>query len=594
MASDPVITEIIHSKVNSLTEEMLYLLYRSAYSTLMRENRDCSFLATTPTGELLTEGPRYYRFAIQNLLSRYEVHEGDIFMTNHPYESGVQHTPDLLVMVPIFAGEQHIGFSCATAHKSDVGGAVVGSASSESTELFQEGLLIPILRVGRFTEEQFELDDNVIQIISTNVRNPDLFLGDMRAQIGVTRVGRDRILDLARTFGTSDLLESFEEILNSGERMMRHHLSRWADDSITVEGFVDDDGINRDRPVRFEMKVTKRGDSLTFDLSGSDDQATGPVNMQRSYMENAVFGGLLAMTDPSASYNDGMRRPIQFVTRKGSVFEPNFPAPVGAATIVSHRVWDMVLEALGHFVPTEAVANGGGSGGTLALLWSSRSGSATSRSMQYEILATGLGASSDQDGCDGTSASGQNMPITAIEILETQFPMRIRRFELIEDSGGAGEFRGGMSYLREYECLAPATLNRRADRGKFAAHGINGGREGSLGTLVLNEGTDRERAVPPAGTYHLEPGDTFAIRGSGAGGNGDPLRRDPLAVQRDVRAGLVSRRAALEVYGVALADDGGIDDEATACARQGGGAPNLADAPVAAVPAAASPQKEVR
>ena len=295
--------------------------------------------------------------------------------------------------------------------------------------------------------------------------------------------------------------------------------------------------------MRFELTVTKSGDSLTFDFTRSDDQTRGPVNMQRSYMENAVFGGLLAMTNPSASYNDGMRRAVQCLTRKGSVFEPNFPAPVGAATIVSHRVWDLVLEALGHFVPGEAVANGGGSGGTLALLWSDPAGSATSRSMQYEILGTGLGASSDQDGCDGTSASGQNMPITPIEILETQFPMRIRRFELIEDSGGAGEFRGGMSYLREYECLAPATLNRRADRGKYPGHGIDGGREGSLGRLVMNAGTEREREVPPAGTYHLEAGETFAICGSGAGGYGDPHRRDAAAVApRRARTAGVSKR----------------------------------------------------
>ncbi|HVB04961.1 MAG TPA: hydantoinase B/oxoprolinase family protein [Acidimicrobiales bacterium] len=567
MTADAVTTELIRSKVNSLSEEMLYLLYRSAYSTLMRENRDCSFLATTPSGDLLTEGPHYYRFAIHNLLSRMEPRDGDIFITNHPYESGVQHTPDLLVMVPVFHAGVHIGFSCATAHKSDVGGAVVGSASSQSTELFQEGLLLPIIRFGHFTEDDFELDENVIRIISTNVRNPDLFLGDMRAQIGVTRVGRERLEELAAHYGAEALLEAFEEILNAGERMMRHHLAGWPDGSVTVEGFVDDDGIHRDRPVRFEFVVTKEKDSITFDASGSDDQTRGPVNMQQGYMENAVFGGLLSVTDPSASYNDGMRRPVRVITRLGSVFQPHFPAPVGAATIVSHRVWDMVLEALGHFVPAEAVANGGGSGGTLALLWEGEAQSVTSRAMQYEILGTGLGASASGDGCDGTSASGQNMPLTPIEILETQFPVRIRRFELIEDSGGPGEFRGGMSYRREYECLAPATLNRRADRGKFSARGINGGLPGSLGRLILNAGAPDERELAPAGTYHLERGETFTVIGSGAGGYGHPTARDPEAVRRDVVLGDVSRAAAEEYYGVVVDRGGEVDHEATARRR---------------------------
>jgi len=558
--ANPVVTELIRSKIDSLSDEMLHLLYRSAYSTLMRESRDCSYLATTHRGELVTGGHLHYRFALQNLMASHAIADGDIYITNHPYQAGVQHTPDLMVMLPVYLNGRHIAFSCTTAHKSDVGGAVVGSASMTSTDLFQEGLLIPILKIGHIEGQGFELDENILSMISNNVRNPDLFIGDMRAQIGVTLVGRERICKIAELYGVEALFDSYEAMLDYSDRTLRRSLERWPDDSVTVEGFLDNDGVNLDTPVRYELTVTKSGDTIVFDFSGSDDQTDGPVNMQKPYMEGAVFGALLAMTDPSAGFNDGMRRPVEVIVREGSVFSPHFPAPVGAASVVNHRLQHLIQEALGHFAPEKAVANGGGSGGTLALLWSDDLGGKTSRSMQYEVLGTGGGAWNGHDGTDGTGPLG----ITPVEILEFQFPMRIKRFELIEDSGGAGEFRGGCSYRREYECLAPATLNRRADRGRFPAHGIAGGHPGSLSRFVLDSGTADERAVPIAGNYQFAAGDSFMVEGSGAGGYGDPLRREIAAVARDLAIGRVSRRSATDDYGVVFDAAGEIDPEATA------------------------------
>ncbi len=571
MRPDAMTTEIVRTKLETLGEEMLYLLYRSAYSTLMRETRDCSYRMTTPTGALVTDGAVNYQFAVENLLNLHNFGENDIWIANHPYQIGVQHTPDLMVIVPVYSNGIHVAFSCATAHKSDSGGALVGSVSMLSTEIYQEGLLLPLMKLGESHEGGYDLDDRIIRMISANVRDPDLYIGDMRAQIGVTLVAKKRIQALAESVGVETLLGVYEEILDHGERKMRRHLRQWRDGEVTVESFLDSDGITRDQPVRYELTVRKIGDSITLDFSGSDDQTAGPVNMLPPYMEGfSVYPSLLAMTDPSALFNSGMRRPVSVITREGSVLNPRLPAPVGATTTVAYRTTDLVLEALGYFAPERAAANGGGAGGSTALLWKTPLGAKGSRAMQYEVLATAQGATNVSDGCSGTGALFYNNPTTPIEILELQFPVRIERFELIRDSGGPGEHRGGLSYRREYRCLAPAMLNRRADRGKFPGKGVHGGKPGSVAKLFLNPGTEKEQRVAIAGRYEFLAGESFMGEGAGGGGYGDPFLRAPEAVARDVALGYVSRDSAEHDYGVIIDENGQLLPEATERRRQEG------------------------
>ena len=186
MQLDAMTTEVVRSKLEALGDEMLYLLYRSAYSTLMRETRDCSYQMTAPSGALVTDGSVRGQYAIEYLNSHFDVQPNDIWISNHPYHTGVQHTPDLMVTVPVVHDGVDLGFSSTVAHKSDSGGALVGSVSMLSTEIFQEGLLLPFMKLGEFTDNGFDLDDRILRMIATNVRDPDLYLGDMRAQIGVT------------------------------------------------------------------------------------------------------------------------------------------------------------------------------------------------------------------------------------------------------------------------------------------------------------------------------------------------------------------------------------------------------------------------
>lgn len=553
--------EVTRTRLEAAISELTYLLYRSAYSTLMRESRDCSIYLMSPEGHIvvngLTHGHRMnYHHFIRVLLDRFpDMAPGDIYLSNHPYDAAIPHTPDLGVVVPAFCDGVLVGFGCSIAHKADFGGSVVGSASMGATHLFQEGLLLPPLRYRRGDV----VNEVVDQVIASNVRNPDLFFGDMRAQLGVSKVAADRIIEIARLLGADTLFEVYRELLDQGERNLRQCLSSWPDGSVSVEGWMDNDGVDLSRPVRLALTVTVVGDEIIFDTTESDDQTVGPVNMTIPFVEAAIYYALAAVADPAFGFNDGMRRAVQLVSRKGSVLDPNPPAPVGAATSVNHRFVDLCFEALGHFVPERSIAHSGGSGGTLGFNWQLGPGA---RALQYEVLGSAMGAMADRDGISGVAVYATNLAITSVEILESQFPMRVRRFELICDSGGPGATRGGLSYRREYEAVNHAGVSRRAERGRFPGRGVSGGLPGSIATVTLISGGE-ERRLPIAGHYEVAPGEVFRVEGAGGGGMGDPLTRDPQLVALDVRRGYVSRAAAREHYGVALDDDLGLDDKET-------------------------------
>lgn len=575
-AASVLATELTRSRLTATIGELTQLLYRSAYSTLMRESRDCSFSLLSPGGDVLVDPPgpfhgSSYHYLVRRVLERYgnDIAAGDVYMTNHPYDAGVPHTPDLAVVVPAFVDDILVGFSASIAHKSDFGGSVIGSASMGATQLYQEGLLLPLTRVAR-GDEHAELNPGVMDIIAANVRTADLFFGDMRAQLGVTRLGAARLAALAEHTGVEILQGCFGMLLDQEERALREVIASWPDGETTVTGYLDNDGIRLERPVRITVTVRITGDAIEFDLSESDDQALGPVNMTRMYGDSAVFYSVISCAAPELGFNDGIRRVVAIKRRPGSLFDPTTLAPVGAATSMQHRLVDLCFEALGSLVPGVGCGHSGGSGGTVGIEWASSE--QRGRSFQYEVLGTAMGAVHDSDGVSGVTAYYTNLGITPVEVLESQYPVRINRFELITDSGGAGQFRGGMSYRREYEALAPAAVRRRSERGRFPARGIAGGQNGSLARVRVRRADGTSEELPVAGSYELEPHDVLTIEGSGAGGYGDPHSRPAAQVLADVRAGLVSIQAAAERYGVVIDERIELDETATALARGSDGA----------------------
>jgi N-methylhydantoinase B len=460
---------------------------------------------------------------------------GDVFIANHPYETGAAHVPDLTTLAPIFHDGRLVAYCGNIAHKADFGGAVPGSVSGQATELYQEGLLLPPVRLIQGGRPVAEVE----RIVRANVRNPALVMGDVRTQVGVARLGAERVASLFERYGAATLAAAFDATLAASARALRSHLAGWRRGTNAAEAFLDDDGVNVGQPVRLHVVVTVEDERVRFDFRESADQTRGPLNLRPSLVEGTCHYALLAMTDPELPYNDGIRPLVDVVLRPGSVLAAQPPAPVSSYIMTIHRLTDLVLEALAPFCPERATAHGGGSGGSITIGW----GDAvrTGRSyVQYEIFGSAYGGSHGQDGESGVSVHLANLQITPIEIVESEFPARVTRFELIPDSGGTGRWRGGLGFRRDYEVLQPGRLIRRADRVVIPPRGLAGGAPGRASRFVLHPDSPEPRVLPASATVALDTGDTFRIETAGGGGYGSPAERDPAAAAEDRREGRVA------------------------------------------------------
>jgi N-methylhydantoinase B len=315
----------------------------------------------------------------------------------------------------------------------------------------------------------------------------------------------------------------------------------------SAEGLLDSDGVDVDKPIKLAVTVSIEDGCATFDFSASDAQARGPVNLRPSMVEACVFYSLIGCLGPNLAFNDGMREVVRLVLAPRTVTNAQAPAPVSNYQMVNLKLVDVILEALAHFHPARAIANAGSSS-ALAIAWARpRSGQS---SMQYEITGSAYGGGMGHDGASATATHLSNLHITPIEILESEFPCRITRFDLVPDSGGAGQWRGGVSMQREYELLEGATIIRRFDRTRFPPDGLAGGAPGSRSRFVLRPGTDAEQDTRASGRYEMKAGERFLVQTAGGGGYGDPRRRDRAAVEQDVAEGYVSREGAVRDYGL--------------------------------------------
>jgi N-methylhydantoinase B len=548
---DAITTQVVRNRVSSLMQEMHYHFYRSGYSTIIRESRDFSCVILDCRGGLIVAPPMFfhapvYRHLVQRILQRYgdDLHAGDMFVCNHPYEGGLPHVSDMAFVAPILSGTTLVGFAGSIAHKADVGGTMPGSTSASATEIFQEGLLLPPVKI--FSRGAYNVD--LERLILANSRQPQLVRGDMQAQMAATQMGAERILQSCEQFGVAAVMDSFAALLKGAGDELRAALKALPDGEASAEGFMDNDGVELDRPVRFAVTVRVRDGDIEFDFSNSDRQARGPVNLRPSMVEACVFYCLIGALDPKLHFNDGMRDVVRFKYAPDTVTNASAPAPVSSYQAANLKLVDVILEALAPFRPERAVANAGSSG---ALLISWKGGGRPGQpSMQYEILGSAYGGGRGNDGASALATHLSNLHITPIEILETEFPCRVVEFDLVRDSGGAGEYRGGLAFRRIYQLLQDASVVRRYDRAKFPPNGIAGGKPGSRSRFVIHLGAHDERETPASGRYELAAGERFMLQSAGGGGYGDPHRRDRAALQRDIAEGYVSAEAAAREYGV--------------------------------------------
>src|SRR6266511_2105286 len=504
---DGITLSVLVSALTGVAEEMGSLLVRSAYSSNIKERRDCSTALFDAGGRMVAQAEHIpvhlgaMPEAVAAVMAR-EPRPGDVFAVNDPYSGGT-HLPDVTLVSQLVDGDAVLGYAVTRAHHSDVGGMRPGSMPADSREIWQEGLVIPPVRLvadGAYVEDVFDL-------ILANSRTPRLRRGDFRAQIAANRLAQERLGELCRRRGRATVLEAFGEVLAYAERRTREAIRALPDGSYTAESEIEGDGVSdRDIPVRVE--VTVAGDEMTIDLAGTAGAVAGNVNCPLAVTRSACYFALRVLLPDDVPANAGTYAPVEILAPHGSLVHALWPGAVVAGNVeTSQRVADTILTALAACADVPAAGQGtmnnlviGGKGWTY-----------------YETIAGGQGASSRADGPNGVHVGMSNTLNTPIEALELEYPMRIERYELVDGSGGAGRHRGGDGVVRSVRVLEPASLSLLTDRRRHGPAGARGGADGQPGRNLLNDAE-----LPPKTSRQLAPGDVVTVITPGGGGMGSP------------------------------------------------------------------------
>jgi N-methylhydantoinase B len=556
---DPITVEIVRHKLDGIANEMQSTLLRSSFSPIVKEGLDASASLFTPDGTTLAQScsiPIHLATlipAVTAILEAYPaatMREGDAFILNDPYAGGT-HLPDIAVVMPVRHHGRVIALSAAMTHHQDVGGMSAGSVPTNATEIFQEGLRIPPLKL----RDAGVLNDTLLALLRRNVRIPDTVIGDLNAQIAACTVGVRRIAELAERYGDNQLAVIAEELLRRSEAMTRQALRAIPEGTYRFVDFLDNDGIELDRPIRIEVAVSLRDGAIHIDFTGTSPQVRGPFNCVPSGSLAAACWAVRALTDPLIPTNGGCFRPISLHLPAGSLVNPEEPAPVNARTSTIKRIAGVIVGALAPVMPDKAPAASAGELLVLAFGGRRRDGS---RYVVGELIAGGSGAGSGMDGIDVIETDATNCMNLPAEAMELEAPIRIHRVALRRDSGGAGEWRGGLGVVREYEVLdGEVSFSHRGERHFSAASGLAGGKNGASARSVIRREDGSEEIIPSKIATTLMPGDRLTVETAGGGGYGDPRRRQPKLVAADISNGKMSREAACASYGREIRRQGG-------------------------------------
>ena len=551
---DPIKIELLKNALTAIADEMAVTMVRTARSLPIKESLDFSTGLLNADGALIAQGlclPLHmgsFPPTMASILDQYEgnIHPGDVFATNDPYLGGGTHLPDIYVYAPIFTDNALIGFAAAIGHHTDIGGRVAGGNACDNTEIYQEGVRIPPLKIARGGE----LDDNFLKLMRANVRVPQKVLGDIMASIAACRRGEKGLQALASRYGTASLRESTIDLIDYAEELTRAELRELPDGQWAFEDYLDDDGF-QETPIKIRASLIKQGDELTVDFRGTDPQVKGSINMPYSFTASSVYACVRSVMDPSIPNNEGFFRPITVITDSGSFVDCTSPAPVAARGLGASRVTDCIWGALAQMLPDKVFACcvQGDYGVTIAGYTDDGA-----PFVNLEFLFSGWGGRPNKDGIDGISSLAVNYSNTPAEILEVEQPLRIERYQFRTDTGGAGKFRGAVGMEREYRLVeaTEAILQVRGDRHKFGPFGLHGGKPGAKAGNLLYP--DSESPEVPVGKFMmtLQKGESFRAQLAGAGGWGNPFERDPASVLDDVLNEKVSPRCARDDYGVAI------------------------------------------
>ena len=556
---DPVTREVVQNRLISVVREMSHSLARAAYSPIIYEVKDFSNVLLRPNGDLVAQAEGIPVFVgamspvLTAVLERYpttEMRPGDVFVSNDPYTGNGTHKNDVNVVRPIFVGDEPALFAVSKAHWTDIGGKDPGSWSPDAANTYQEGVSIPPLRLLCGGEVNREL----LEMVLANTRQRASNEGDLLAQLGACHVAETRIRELLSDHPWEQLDAYIESLMAYAEACTRAEIERIPDGEYEADDWVDSDGVT-DEPFPIRVRVVVSGSEMELDFRDCPDQRYGGCgNATWASSASAARVAFKCATLPHAVTNQGSYRPLRIVTRPGSVVHPVPPAPVTCWGDVGRAIIEAVLRALGRADPARTIAGFYGNVDGLAISGRRPRGG---RYIHFSPYAGGWGARSDKDGvsalCPIINGDNSNVPC---EVMEHRYPLRVERYALIDDSGGAGEFRGGLGVRIDYRVLSEdTTISASLDRYAIRPPGVFGGGDGALSGLYVDAGDGREQPAHKVAGLPVPPGAVVSHRTGGGGGYGPPARRDPARVAADVADGYVSEQAARDVYGWQGADE---------------------------------------
>ncbi len=504
---DPVTLSVLASALAGIAEEMGAVLIRSSYSSNIKERRDCSTALFDAKGLMVAQAEHIpvhlgaMPEAVAAIMRR-DPEPGDVFAINDPYSGGT-HLPDITLVSPVAHEGEIIGYAVTRAHHSDVGGMRPGSMPSDSREIFQEGIIIPPVRLVR--DGEYVAD--VMDLLLANVRTPGLRRGDLRAQIAANNIAEERLSELIDRRGKDTVLAAFDEVVSYAEKRTREAIRDLPDGEHSAEDCMEGDGIT-DNDIAIKATVTVEGDSMKIDFTGTADSVRGNINCPLPVTRSASYFALRVLLPKDILANAGTYGPLTIEAPEGSLVNATYPSAVVAGNVeTSNRIADTVLAALSGFAPQGIPAQGqgtmnntiiGGSGWTY-----------------YETIGGGQGAGYSGPGPSGVHVGMSNTLNTPIEAFEMEYPMRVERYELLYGSGGEGEHRGGDGIVRSVKVLEPASLSLLTDRRRHSPHGLEGGEPGRVGRNLLNG-----EELPPKVSREMQEGDVVTVETPGGGGYG--------------------------------------------------------------------------
>lgn len=571
---DAVTFEVLQNALASVVDNMALTVLRTAHSGVVKDAMDYSTALCDSDGNVLAQGLTIvlhlgsFPDAVKAVIDKFEgdTNPGDVFILNDPYLAGGIHLPDIYVIRPVFVGDEVQSYVGVVAHHTDVGGIVPGSNSTDSVEIYQEGLRIPVIKLfDRGVENRTMLD-----ILTANVRLPDKVVGDLGAQISATATGEREYQQLVDRYSPELMRRFGSDLTDYSERLARNEISRLPDGSAHFEAYVDADNIEGGDPsgVKISATVSIVDDEIHADFTGTSPQVKAGINSPLPFSKAGVFGAVRLILNSDLSTCAGYTKAIKVIAPESSVINPTHPAPCGARGITGFRIMDAVMGALAQIIPDRVPADGEGGNSIVSIGGRGADGEPFG---YVDLTAGARGGGPRSDGAEGVPHPGANIASTPIEIAESELPIRFEEYAFVPDSSGAGQYRGGLAQTRKVRLLEDeAVLQLRSDKRLHPPFGLQGGASGSPSANVLRSTDGGAKLLPVLGMSPMRRDEVIEHTFAGGGGWGDPANRELGAIERDLLDGKITVEYARVNYKiVADSESRLIDIEATRGLRSG-------------------------